>query len=79
MEYLRAIVEAENIDVDKIWREIIDTGEKRYVRCLVFSYNSKTYLIDTVDKFIKDVNLEELDKKIYIFKPEEHEYSYYGG
>ena len=79
MEYMRAKVVNEDIDPDKIWREIKNDGEKRHVRCLVFNLDSKTYIIDTVDKMLNEIKLEDLDQNIYILKPEEHEYAYYGG
>ena len=79
MEYMRAKVENEEIDTEKIWKEIKSDGEKRYVRCLIFSLNSKTYLIDTVDQKLGEIKIESIDKNIFVMKPEENEYQYYGG
>lgn len=79
MEYMRAIVENEKIEIEKIWREIKGGFEKRYVRCLIFDFNNKTYLIDSVDQKLDLINKEKLDKKMYIFNPEENEYPYFGG
>lgn len=79
MECMKKIVEDEEIDPDKIWRKIDSKPEIRHVRCLSFQINDKTYLIDSVDQTFNEINLEKLDKNIYIFKPEEHEYAYYGG
>jgi len=79
MEYMRAKVEKEEIEIEKIWKEIKGGPEKRYVRCLVFEYNGKKYLLDSVEQTLNEVNIDELDKNIFIFKPEENEYAYYGG
>lgn len=79
LEYMRSIVEHEEIKVEKIWKEFKGASEKRYVRCLIFNFDSKTYLLDSVDKTLNVIDKEKLDKKIFIFNPEENEYSYYGG
>lgn len=78
-EYMRAIIEGQDIEVEKIWREIKGENEKRYSRCLLFNLNSKTYLLDSVDKILKEINIDDLDRKIFVFNPEENEYPYYGG
>ncbi len=77
-EYMRAIIENEGIKIEKIWREIKGSIEKRYSRCLTFDFNSKTYLLDSVDKILKEVNKENIEKN-YILNPEENEYPYFGG
>ncbi len=78
-EYMKAILGNEEIDTDKIWREVKEKSyEKRYSRCLVFDLNEKTYLVDTVDKILKEVKKENLNKE-YILKPEENRYLYFGG
>lgn len=79
MEYMRAIIEQEEIEVEKIWKEIKNCGEKRYVRCLFFNYEGSTYLMDSVDKKMSVVNLEDLDKEVFVFNPQENQYFYYGG
>lgn len=79
MEYMRAIIESEEIELEKIWKEIKGGHEKRYVRCLVFDFDGKTYLIDSVDQIFNEINIENLNKEIFVFNPEEHEYPYYGG
>lgn len=78
-EYMRKIIENEEIEIDKIWKEVKGASEKRYARCLIFSFDSKSYLLDCVDKTLKIINKEELDNKIFIFNPEDNEYPYYGG
>ena len=78
-EYMRSIVEHEEIEIEKIWKEVKGDIEKRYARCLIFDYDDKTYLLDSVEKTLSVINKEELDKKIFIFNPEENEYPYYGG
>ena len=78
-EYMRAIIESEGIEIEKIWKEVKDVEEKRYVRCLIFNFNSKDYLLDSLNKTLKVIEKEKLDKKIFVFKPEENYYSYYGG
>ena len=78
-EYMRAIIESEGIEIEKIWKEVKNVEERRYVRCLIFNFNSKDYLLDSLDKTLKVIDKEKLDKKIFVFKPEENYYSYYGG
>ena len=78
-EYMRAIIENEEIEIEKIWKEVKGSSEKRYSRCLIFNYDSKTYLLDSVDKTLNPINLQNLDKKIFILNPEENEYPYFGG
>ena len=78
-EYMRAIVEHEEIEIEKIWKEVKGEIEKRYERCLIFNLDSKTYLLDSIDKTLNVIDKEKLDKKIFIFNPEENEYPYYGG
>lgn len=78
-EYIKAIVENEGIEVEKVWKEVKGADEKRYAKCIIFDFESKTYLVDSVDKEMSIINKEDLDKKIFIFNPEENEYPYYGG
>ena len=78
-EYMRSIIEHEGIDIEKLWKEDIAASEKRYERCLIFDFDSKTYLLDSIDKSLNVVDKEKIDKKIFIFNPEENEYPYYGG
>lgn len=78
-EYMRSIIEQEGIEIEKLWKEDIDANERRYERCLIFDFNSKTYLLDSIDKTLNVINKEKLDKKIFIFNPEENKYPYYGG
>ncbi len=79
MEYMRKIIEDEEIEIEKIWKEIKGGIEKRYVRCLIFNFNEKTYLLDSVEQELCEISKDNLDKKIFIFNPEENEYPYYGG
>ena len=79
LEYMRSIIENEEIEIEKIWKEVKGDSEKRYARCLIFNFDSKTYLLDSVDKTLSVIDREKLDKKIFIFNPEENEYPYYGG
>ena len=78
-EYMRSIIEHEGIEIEKLWKEDINATEKRYERCLIFDFDSKTYLLDSIDKSLNVVDKEKMDKKIFIFNPEENEYPYYGG
>lgn len=78
-EYMRSIIENEEIEIEKIWKEVKGDGEKRYERCLIFDFDSKTYLLDSIGKTLNVIDKEKLDKKIFIFNPEENEYPYYGG
>lgn len=78
-EYMRAKIEQEKIKIEKIWKEVKGSSERRYLRCLIFNFNSKTYLLDSDEKTLSEVDKEKLDKKAFIFNPEENEYLYYGG
>ncbi len=78
-EYMRFIIEQEGIKIEKIWKRIQGIREKRHVRCIIFKLNTKTYLLDSVDKSLRMVIKEDLDESVYISNPEENEYSYYGG
>lgn len=79
MEYMRSIIESEEIEIEKIWKEVTGGSEKRYVRCLIFNFDSKTYLLDSVEQTLHSVNIEKLDNAVFVFKPEENEYPYFGG
>lgn len=79
MEYMRSKIEQEEIEIEKIWKEVKGSSEKRYVRCLIFNYDSKTYLLDSVNQTLTQINKQDLDKNIFIFNPEENYYPYYGG
>ena len=78
-EYIRSVIENEGIKIEKIWKEDIKNDEKRYERCLYFEYKNETYLLDSINKTLKIVSIDDLDKKVFIFNPEENEYKYYGG
>ena len=78
-EYMRAIIESEGIEIEKIWKEVKGVEEKRYVRCLIFNFDSKDYLLDSLDKTLKVIDKENLDINTFVFRPEENYYSYYGG
>lgn len=78
-EYMRAKIEQEKIKIEKIWKEAKGSSERRYLRCLIFSFNYKTYLLDSDEKTLSEVDKEKLDKEAFIFNPEENEYLYYGG
>lgn len=79
MEYMRSKIEQEKIEIEKIWKEVKGGNEKRYVRCLLFDFNSKTYLLDSVEQTLTQINKQDLDKNVFIFNPEENYYPYYGG
>lgn len=78
-EYLRAIIENTGIEIEKVWKQDTKNKEKRYERCLYFNFNNKTYLLDSIDKTLAIVDLDNLDRNLFVFKPEENEYQYYGG
>lgn len=77
-EYMRSIIEHEEIEIEKIWREVKGDIEKRYARCLTFEFDSKTYLLDSIDQTLNVINKKNIDKN-YILNPEENEYPYFGG
>lgn len=78
-EYMRSKIEKQGIEIEKIWKEVKGASEKRYVRCLLFNYNSNSYLLDSLEQTLNKVNREVIDKKVFVFNPEENEYPYYGG
>ena len=78
-EYMKSIVEQEEIETEKVWKKINGDNEKRYARCSIFNLDSKTYLLDSVDKTLSIINNENLDKDTFVFNPEKNEYPYYGG
>lgn len=78
-EYMRMIVEQENIEVEKLWKEVKANPEKRFERCFIFEVDTKTYLMDSVEKTLKIVDDVQNLKKEYVFNPAEEEYPYYGG
>ena len=78
-EIIRNIIEQAGIKIEKIWKEDKKNVERRYERCLYFEYYNNTYLVDSIDKTLTIVNLEELNNNLFIFNSEENEYKYYGG
>ena len=79
MEYMRTKIENKEIETEKIWKEIKGGIEKRYVRCLVFEYEGKNYLLDSVNQTLEQVDKDKISREEFVFNPEEHEYPYYGG
>ena len=78
-EYMRSIIEQEGFKIEKLWKEDIGAPERRYERCLMFNFNNKNYLLDSIDKSLNEIEREKINEKIFIFKPEENEYPYHGG
>lgn len=78
-EYTRNIVEEFEVDTEKVWKEEKGAPERRYERCFYFQHEDKTYLLDSIDRTIGVVDIEKFDESLFVFKPEDHEYEYYGG
>ena len=78
-EYIRYLIEESGIKIEKIWKEDMKAKEKRYERCLYFEYNNKTYLLDSINKDLSVINLNDLDRNLFVFNPSENQYEYYGG
>lgn len=78
-EYIRFLIEEAGIKNEKVWKEDKNANEKRYERCLIFEFNNKTYLLDSIDKNLSIIDLKDLDKNLFIFNSSEHLYKYYGG
>lgn len=78
-EYIRFLIEESGIKIEKIWKEDKKAKEKRYERCLYFEFNGKTYLLDSINKSLSVINLEDLDRDLFVFNPSENQYEYYGG
>ena len=79
MEYMRSKIEQQGIEVEKIWKEAKDGGEKRYIRCLMFDFQNKTYILDSIEQKLLLINKENFDNKTFITNPEENQYTYLGG
>ena len=77
-EYMRFIVEQEEIEIEKLWKEVNVLPEKRYERCFTFEMDGKTYLMDSVQKTLNITDKAELENN-FVFNPAEKEYPYYGG
>ena len=78
-EYIRFLIEESDIKIEKIWKEEKNTNEKRYERCLYFEFNNKTYLLDSINKDLSIISLDDLDRNLFIFNSSENQYKYYGG
>ena len=78
-EYIRAIVENEGIKIEKIWKEDKVAPEKRYERCIIFEFDGKTYLIDSIEQAIIQIEKGDLDKNVFVFNSAENIYPYFGG
>lgn len=77
-EYMRLIAEQEELEIEKLWKEVNDIPEKRYARCFCFEFDGNTYLMDSVERKLNIVNKRMLEKG-FVFNPVENEYPYYGG
>ena len=78
-EYIIFLIEESGVEIVKIWKEDNNASEKRYERCLYFEFNNKTYLLDSINKDLSIINLDDLDKNLFIFNSSENQYKYYGG
>lgn len=78
-ECIRFLVEESGIKIEKIWKEDKNAKEKRYERCFYFEYNNEIYLLDSINKDLSIINLEKLDRNLFIFNSSENQYKYYGG
>lgn len=78
-EYIRFLIEESGVKIEKIWKEDKKANEKRYERCLYFEFNNKTYLLDSINKDLSIINLDDLDRNLFIFNSSENQYEYYGG
>ena len=78
-EYIRFLIEESGLKIEKIWKEDRKAKEKRYERCLYFEFNNKTYLLDSINKDLSIINLDKLDRNLFIFNSVENQYEYYGG
>ena len=78
-EYIRALIEEKGFKIEKIWKEDTNNIERRYERCLYFNYEGSTYLLDSINKTLDSVNIENLEKKLFVFNSADNEYEYFGG
>ncbi|MBR2241470.1 MAG: hypothetical protein IJ890_08905 [Clostridia bacterium] len=78
-ECLRTLIEEQGFKIEKIWKEDTKNIERRYERCLYFSFKNQIYLLDSINKTLTMVNLDNLDKNVFVFNAEENDYKYYGG
>lgn len=77
-EYMKNKIENEEIDVKKVWKEVKAIPEKRYARCLYFVNDNKIYVMDSVDRTLKEADMNYI-KQNYVFEQDEADYPYYGG
>lgn len=78
-ECVRALIEEQGFHIEKIWKQDIKNTERRYERCLYFKYENDTYLVDSIEQTLTKVNIEDLDKELFVFNAENNTYNYYGG
>ena len=78
-EYIRALIENEGFKVSKFWKQVENAEEKRYARCLSFEFNNDTYLVDSIDQTLQKIEVEKLDKNVFILDDEKIDYPYLGG
>ena len=78
-ECIRALIEEQGFKIEKIWKKDVHNDERRHERCLYFEYEGKTYLLDSIDKTLTMVNIEDLDKNVFILNAQDNLYDYYGG
>lgn len=78
-ECVRHLIESCDIKIEKIWKKDTKNAETRYERCLYFIFKNKTYLLDSINKTLKVVNIDNLDKNLFVFNNESNGYKYYGG
>ncbi len=78
-EVIRYLIDKQELEVQVLWKEVKGVPEKRYEKCILFRYNYKTYLLDSVDKMIKNIDGEEIDNSIFIPELNEVDYPYFGG
>ncbi len=78
-EYMKAIVEAEEIETERAWKEINGDGEKRYMRSFTFNFDAKDYLLDSIEKKLSVISVNDANSKAFIRESDKIDYPYYGG
>lgn len=53
----------------KVWKEVKESGNKRYIRCLIVNVDDKEYLIDVDKKLIRTFDREEFENEDAEFIP----------
>lgn len=64
-KYTRTLIEEQGLKVSKLWKQVENTIEKGYARCLSFKFNNNTYLIDSIYQTLQKSKFKKRDNKLF--------------